>query len=826
LCIGWIRYGTHPVISNTFLLTISRHPRLAVWKIGTLLRESPRALTSYVAHQSAKTGRVGDMKLAKILACSWTLALLAWATDADSINVSTPGTLNVPRLEQKLTFDHVKEMALPPELSGKLLKIDSFLQRTPTDGSPVSEKTEAYMGYTNEALYVLFFAYDSDPEHIRARLVRRELIDDDDQVGIMLDTFMDRRRAFFFYTNPIGVQQDGILADGQDLDYSWDGIWKVQARVTPQGYVALMEIPFKTLRFGPDDIQKWGFLMERDIRRRSEFAFFPHISIKNQGFIRQGGSIAGMAEINRSRNLQLIPYVSSRSFRFVQDPTATGKAIESNRAEINVGLDTKYVIANRFTIDATANPDFAQVESDDPQVTANQRFEVFFKEKRPFFLENADYFQTPINLVFTRRIIDPNYGVRLTGKAAGWSLGGFVADDRSPGLRVGTTDPLHDKSSRYAIARVYRDLWNGSNVGLLYTQRSLSSSGLSTCDFTDCMVKDNKVIAGDFNLNISQAWNFAGQFAHSRTDSSDLGGYTGSSFQLDAFRSGRNLNLSASITDTSPEFLTTTGFFRRPDIREFHFSGNYMFRREFGALLSQGPTLDAFEFTKHNGDQAEYFYQFGYNANFKGQSSLRVYHFYGKETLYPSDFDTITGHTVIPYWRTGINATLAYFKPVILKLHVGTGPTQNYFPATGQPVQVRRDLAEAGFTLKSIPGLTIENTYLLQRMRDRHVDAGVFTNHIIRSKWNYQFSREFSLRVTGQYEGLLSNPALSSLEKSKRLTGDVLFTYLLHPGTAVYAGYSSGLVDPDPTVNPALAPRRFINDSRTLFFKVSYLFGF
>jgi hypothetical protein len=642
----------------------------------------------------------------------------------------------------------------------------------------------------------------------------------------MLDTFMDRRRAFFFYTNPLGVQQDGILADGQDLDYSWDGIWKVQAQVTPQGYVVLMEIPFKTLRFGPEQIQKWGFLMERDIRRRSEFAFFPHVSIKRQGFIRQGGSLTGMEEINRSRNLQLIPYVSSRSFRFVQDPTVTGKAQEFSRAEINVGMDTKYVIANRFTIDATANPDFAQVESDDPQITANQRFEVFFKEKRPFFLENADYFQTPINLVFTRRIIDPNYGVRLTGKAAGWSLGGFVADDRSPGQRVAETDPLHDKSSRYAIARAYRSLWNGSTVGVLYTQRTLGTAAGSSCTFTDCLVNDNKVAAADFNFNISQAWNVAGQFAHSLTGSRDLGDYNGSSFQLDAFRAGNNLNMNASFTDTTAGFLTTTGFFRRPDIREIHLGGNYMFRKQMGLLLSQGPTLDVYEFTKHNGDQAQAEFTVGYNANFKGQSSVRLYHLHGKETLYPTDFGSIVGHTVVPYWRTGINVTWAYFKPVILKVNVSTGPTQNYFPAIGAPVQVRGDFAEAGFTLKSIPGLTVENTYLMNRTRDRHIDAGVFTNHIMRSKWNYQFSREFSLRVTGQYEALLSNPALSSLQKSKRLTGDLLFTYLLHPGTAVYAGYSSGLVDPDPTVNPALAPRRFINDSRTLFFKVSYLFGF
>ncbi len=246
-------------------------------------------------------------------------------------------------------------------------------------------------------------------------MVRREQINDDDQFGFVLDTFSDRKNGVFFYVNPYGVQQDGIWNDFNQPDYSYDMLWNSQGRITPQGFVLWFEIPFRSLRFPRTPDQDWGIFFERDIRRNNEDSFYPRITSNAQGFLTQETKMDGMRDISPGRNIQFIPYGSLRSFRALDDrpggvPQFFGKSFEPRG-----GLDSKIVFKDWLVFDSTINPDFAQVESDEPQTTVNQRFEVFFPEKRPFFLENSSYFDTPINLVFTRRIADPQYGLRLTG---------------------------------------------------------------------------------------------------------------------------------------------------------------------------------------------------------------------------------------------------------------------------------------------------------------------------------------------------------------------------------------------------------------------------
>jgi hypothetical protein len=220
-------------------------------------------------------------------------------------------TLHIPHLEKGPTLNDFLGMQASEEIAGKMLKVEGFRQRDPKDGAPISQKTETYLGYTDKNLYVVAICFDTELRNIRARLSRRELINDDDQFGFVLDTFHDKKHAVFFYLNPMGVQQDGIWQEDTEPDFSFDMVWKSDAKITPKGYVVWFEIPFKSLRFSPQKNQTWGIFFERDIRRNNEFAFYPYISSNSQGFLSQETQMDGIEKISPGRNLQFIPYVST-----------------------------------------------------------------------------------------------------------------------------------------------------------------------------------------------------------------------------------------------------------------------------------------------------------------------------------------------------------------------------------------------------------------------------------------------------------------------------------------------------------------------------------
>src|SRR6266481_1332569 len=277
---------------------------------------------------------------------------------------------------------------------------------------------------------------------MRARMLRRELIDDDDQVGFFLDTFLDHRHAYAFFANPYGIQQDAIFTENGGFDQSFDTVWHTQAKILDRGYMVWFEIPFKSMRFRPTGSHTWGILLSRVIPRNSERSYYPANSSKEQGWLIHEGDISGFDGISPGRNMQFVPYTSVGAFRSLDERDPAGDRFTGKHVEPKAGLDSKIVIKDSLVLDTTINPDFGQIESDDPQVTVNQRFEVFFPEKRPFFQENSSYFQTPLNLVFTRRVVDPLYGIRLTGKAGPWAIGTMLSNDRSPGKSVIETDPL------------------------------------------------------------------------------------------------------------------------------------------------------------------------------------------------------------------------------------------------------------------------------------------------------------------------------------------------------------------------------------------------
>ena len=245
-------------------------------------------------------------------------------------------------------------------------------------------------------------------------------------------------------------------------------------------------------------------------------------------------------------------------------------------------------------LDATVNPDFSQIESDQPQITVNQRFEVFFPEKRPFFLENSNFFTAPINLVFTRRIGHPEFGLRLTGKSGPWAVGVLASDDRAPGEVLPPTDPHSGERATFTIARVSRDILDQSTIGAIFTDREFAGGY-------------NRVGGMDANIKLDQNWRMQGAAVTSSTLNVDGTHSAGPGYKLDLERSGRKFNLQSLYLDYSPGFVTETGFVNRVDVRQQNVNASYFFRPEGKFLISCGPTVQQFSIFDHSGTALDYF---------------------------------------------------------------------------------------------------------------------------------------------------------------------------------------------------------------------------
>ncbi|MGH9804948.1 MAG: DUF5916 domain-containing protein, partial [Candidatus Acidiferrales bacterium] len=559
----------------------------------------------------------------------------------------------MPRVERAPTLEDFAEMKPNDEMEGRLARVEGFVQRVPADGQPASERTVTYLGYDEKNLYVIFICFDQEPHKIRARLTAREQVGGDDLVELWLDTFADQRRSYIFTANPFGIQEDALFTEAQGYDPSFDTLWHSRGRLTDRGFVVWMAIPFKSLRFPGTPQQRWGMLLARKIRRANEISYWPPVSIRIQGFLNQSARLTGLDDISPGRNVQLIPYAAFRSFRALDTRDPARPRFERDRADGNAGLDAKFVLRDSFVVDVTLNPDFAQVESDEPQITVNQRFEVFFPEKRPFFLENASFFQTPIDLLFTRRIGDPQFGVRLTGKQGPWAVGAFLIDDEAPGRRLPPGDPLHGKRALFGIARVNRDIFRESTLGVIFTHREFDESY-------------NRLGGVDGRFKLSRNWvaSFQGVTSWTRELAGDP--LAGPAYDFEIFRSGRSFSYRFEYNDRGRDFRTEPGFLLRSDIRRYSQFARYRFWPERGGVLNWGPRVNWTRVHDHSGTRLDWEVNAAVDAQFIGQTNLTLFYNAGAERLraFSADFPGLT--EPLDFARPGYGFVFAssFYRPV------------------------------------------------------------------------------------------------------------------------------------------------------------------
>jgi hypothetical protein len=337
----------------------------------------------------------------------------------------------------------------------------------------------------------------------------------------------------------------------------------------------------------------------------------------------------------------------------------------------------------------------------------------------------------------------------------------------------------------------------------------------------------------DANIKLNRNWRVQGAAVTSSTLNLDGTHSAGPGYKVDLERSGRQLNFQALYLDYSPGFVTETGFVNRVDIRQQNINASYFIRPEGKFLISWGPTLQQFNIWDHSGTALDHFVFPGFRVDMTRSTFVNFHPYaYDDVRLRPQDYAGLNRVTSFPQPFWGIEGGTSWFKQFDFNWFFVSGGGVNYNPAAGRVPQIgHEDQGNATFTIHASGRLRIDNTYLLEHIRERNAHLTAVTNHIVRSKWNYQFTRELSARVIFQYNAVLANPLISSLSPTRNFNADFLITYLVHPGTAIYVGYNSNFQNLDRRLIPTptgllTTPNDYINDGRQFFVKASYLFRF
>ena len=497
-----------------------------------------------------------------------------------------------PEKSQPIT---VPKFDTPPVIDGKLdegvwakaVVLKDFYQIQPGDNTPPSKPTEVLLGYDAKFLYIAFKATD-EPDKVRATVAKRDNIFQDDYVGFFLDTFNDKRKAFEAFFNPLGIQGDGILTEGRGEDFSVDILMDSKGIVHETGFNVEIAIPFKSLRFEAGKGKLWGAHFFRRIKRfENELDSWMPFSRSIDSNLSQAGHLTGLEGISVERTIELIPSLTvSQNGRFVRSfnplvPSATDPGrIVNEPVTLDLGLTAKFIPSSAVTVDLAINPDFAQVEADQLVVTANQRFPIFFPEKRPFFLEGIEIFQTPITTVHTRAIVDPDIAVKTTGKKGRNTFGLMVASDNGPGnlnaddrgalfsciearaldpSKVCSNEKFIDKNAHIGVLRLKRDVGKENSIGMVATSYNF-------------IEKHNQVLGldGRFRLNKQTTMTFQTIGTTSRNfffdaDDGETRYRTGNGFgySADYNVSGRNWGWELYGEGFTQDYRADVGFFQR-----------------------------------------------------------------------------------------------------------------------------------------------------------------------------------------------------------------------------------------------------------------------
>ena len=639
-----------------------------------------------------------------------------------------------------------------------------FWQIQPDAGQPATQKTAIYFGYTATAIHIGIVAFDDEPLEIISTDTRRDSsLNDTDSVKIMIDGLLDRQNGYIFGTNPSGVEYDGqinregagqfVFGGEGGFNLNWDAPWTVRSEVSDFGWSAEMEIPFTSLRFSSGDVQEWGINIERRIRRNNEIVFWAPMS-QNRTIERvsEAGSVQGI-RVPRQRNLQFTPYV--------RGTTRRGGELSGTETDEEFGFDIKYSITPSLTLDATYNTDFAQVEVDVQQVNLD-RFNLFFPEKRPFFLENAGQFTVgdprEAELFFSRRIgiadgeiVPIDGGLRVSGKVGGTTNVGllFMQSDEVVGLTP---------ENQYSVVRINQELRNRSSVGFLIADRSGDASN----DQNQTYAVDGRWGIGN-NL-LLQGW-------AARTETPGLTGRD-DAFSFNADYNDADWSNSIGYTQIGEDFNPEIGFLARSGYRKI--SGRVLRRirpDNLWNLFEIRPHISYRGFWDFDGFQETGFIHFDSHWEFQTGAEIHTGFNVTKEGV-TEPFDIIPGVIIQPGTYDHGEVALVFLgdesKPLNFSLRTTVGGRFGGDRVSLAPT-VRYRIGEK---------FSSELAYNYNEF-DLPVPGGDFTANLLRLRLSYSFTPKILLQLLSQYN-----------EIDDRVSTNLRFSWLQSANSGLFLVYN------------------------------------
>ncbi len=770
--------------------------------------------------------------------------------------------------EEKSRPVGVPRFDAPPVIDGRLddevwkraAVLKDFYQIRPGDNVAPSLPTEAFIGYDAQRLYFAFHCFD-EPGKVRATIPKRDDVFADDSIRIFLDTFNDKRRAYVLAFNPLGVQQDCIRTEGVGPDCSVDIVMESKGSLTSDGYVVEVAIPFKSLRYEAGKGKLWGLQIFRRILRLDEEDSWMPISRDVAGLINQSGHITGLEGVSAERTLELIPSalvsetgrrvraLSPAELETLPEPFDPGRFV-NRPPHVDLGLTAKFGVTPTTTLSLAVNPDFAQVEADQTVVTANQRFPIFFEEKRPFFLEGVDVFRTPVTVIHTRAIIDPDVAVKLTGKQGRTSFGLLLASDNGPGAF--TEDERADPDLQPVVSKLFD---RNAVVGALRLKRDVGAEGslglvATTYNFVE---KHNDVLGFDgrfkFGEQTTLDFQLLGTTSRRRFFDADLdrapyrtGNALGYSVRFE--RAGRNFGYYFEGSGFSRYYLADVGFTRRTDSNREALTAYYQSTPRHDAKLIQW----SFTSTAHTefdwrGRQQVWAFEPQFELSFRRQirvvggiingyerlfeeefgakrTPARAGAFAGDDPERSNDFRSFYGLLeAIPSKKYSGFVSVTASRGVF-DLDFGAGPR---FPRVSPAALLDPDSpldpgpgdgveAEAEFTYQPTEAWRTSLNYRKSRLVRQDNRRTAFDENIYALRSTYQFTRFLFARARLDYSTLNAN-----------VRGQFLLGWTPNPGTAFYAGYNDDINRNG--FNPFTGQHEpgLRRNGRVFFVKLSYL---
>lgn len=708
---------------------------------------------------------------------------------------------SVPRASGEITVDgRLDEPAWEAALSLPLP-----YETRPGENTAAPVETTLFLTYDESHLYVAFDARDPEPERIRARLVDRDTAWNDDIVGIYLDTFNDERRAFGFFANPHGAQMDLFQDDvNRREDETWDAIWDAAGRITDGGYVVEMAVPFSSLRFprvaGP---QTWGVDAMRFWPRtdRVRLATRP-LDRGRDCYLCQFAKVRGFEGATPGRNLEIVPTVTAgRTDRRADFPHGR---LETGDRDAEAGLTAGWGITPNLNLQATLNPDFSQVEADAAQLEVNERFALFFPEKRPFFLEGQDFFDSPLDVVFTRSVADPAWGLKLTGKEGPHGVGVFVARDELtnlilPGNQRSDSASLEAESLATAV-RYRRDFGSNSAIGALATSREGEEGYFNRVGGIDGLYRFGTADSITFQALASST-----RYPDSLIDEGGVasGRLSGHAVRLEYRHDARNWTWRLRHDDIADGFRADLGFMPRVG-HTFSLAGlQRTWHGEEGDWYNRitlGGDVDRTEDQQGNLIEEEY----ELFLNYQGPLESGLFLGPGKRRR------VFEG---IEFDQTYLNASVWIQALPDLFVNIGGFHGDAIDFAHARP----GTQTTAGLFLRHTPGKHVRATLQHERRRLDVDDGRLFTADLSRLRLVYQFDLRTFVRVIVEHIAIDRDPTLHAQpvdRESDNLFTQLLFSYKINPQTVAFLGYS------DRRLGDELIS--LTRSSRTVFLKLGY----